>query len=106
MDDTEIRHLAALARIRIEDNEIPVIAGNLQRVVQYVSEIQNVDIGEERLPQMEAGLAPPKHFAEAGELRNVMRDDVSPHAPEEYTEKILENVPDRAGNYVKVRKIL
>ena len=93
MDDTEIRHLAILARIHIEDDEIPAIAGNLQRVIQYVSEIQNVDIGGERL-------------AEAGELRNVMREDVSPHTSEAYTEKILENVPERAGNYVKVKKIL
>ncbi|MBI2049267.1 MAG: Asp-tRNA(Asn)/Glu-tRNA(Gln) amidotransferase subunit GatC [Parcubacteria group bacterium] len=93
MDDKEIRALAALARIHIDDNEIPEIAENLQRVVQYVSEIQNVDIGKERLSEVE-------------ELRNVMRGDISPHAPEEYTEEILKNVPERVGNYVKVRKIL
>ena len=93
MNEEEIRHLAALARIRIKDDEISAIAGNLQRVIQYVSEIQNVDIGKEPSP-------------EAEELRNVMRDDATPHAPEAYTEKILENVPERAGNYVKVKKIL
>ena len=95
MDDKEIRHLAALARIRIEDDEIPAIAENLQRIVQYVSEIQKVDI---------ENVQASKTVAE--ELHNVMRDDASPHATGEYSEDILKNVPERAGEYVKVKKIL
>lgn len=93
MDDKEIRHLAALARIHIDDNEIPAIAENLQRVVQYVSEIQKVDVKTAQL-------------TEDDELRNVMREDGIPHETARYTENILAHVPSREGDYVKVKKIL
>jgi Asp-tRNA(Asn)/Glu-tRNA(Gln) amidotransferase C subunit len=35
-----------------------------------------------------------------------MRDDSVTHTPGEFTEDILNNAPDREGNYLKVKKIL
>ena len=96
MDEKEIRHLAALARIRIADEEIPKIAEKLARVVDYVSLIKDA-----RVPNTESIKAP-----EAGELRNMMREDGNPHETGIYTESILRNAPARVGDYVKVKKIL
>ncbi|OGZ10580.1 MAG: hypothetical protein A3D67_01855 [Candidatus Lloydbacteria bacterium RIFCSPHIGHO2_02_FULL_51_22] len=95
MDKKEIARLASLARIKITDEEIPRIAENLARVVEYVSEIQRADIVES------VALTPT-----AGTLHNVMREDTSPHETGLYTEAILENAPVREGDYIKVKKIL
>ena len=95
MDKKEIARLASLARIKITDEEIPRIAENLARVVEYVSEIQRADIVES------VALTPT-----AVTLHNVMREDTSPHETGLYTEAILENAPVREGDYIKVKKIL
>jgi aspartyl/glutamyl-tRNA(Asn/Gln) amidotransferase C subunit len=104
MDEKEIKKLAKLAHIQIDDKEIPTISENLARIVDYVSEIQNASTREETKP--EAGIVSPKPLAEAGELRNVFRRDSYPHETGKYSEPILENVPDREGDYIKVKKIL
>ena len=93
MDEKEIKALAALARIRITENEIPKVAGKLTRVLEYVSLIQKAHAPDAKTP-------------DAGELRNVMREDGIPHESGAYTEEILANVPSREGDYVKVKKIL
>jgi len=94
MKDEEIRHLAALARIRIAEADIPKIADKLARVVQYVSEIKDI------APELQGGVV------EADELRNVMREDGTPHETGMYTEDILASAPERDGDYFKVKKIL
>ena len=94
INEKDIAHLAALARIRIADADIPKIADKLARIVQYVSEIKDAT------PELRGGVV------EAGELRNVMREDGAPHETGMHTEDILANAPERDGDYFKVRKIL
>ena len=43
---------------------------------------------------------------EAGEVRNVFREDKDPHLPGEFTEDLLAEAPRRQDNFVKVKKIL
>ena len=93
MEAKEIRHLAALARIRVAESEVSVIAEKFARVLGYVSLIQKVHTSGTEI-------------SETGAIRNVMREDGPPHESGAYSEAILRNVPLREGQFVKVKKIL
>jgi Asp-tRNA(Asn)/Glu-tRNA(Gln) amidotransferase C subunit len=41
-----------------------------------------------------------------GAVHNVYREDVVRHEPDQYTEALLAEAPDRQGRYLKVKKIL
>lgn len=89
---TDIDHLAALARIAVPDEEKDRLVKDLGGVLDYISELNELDIeitAEDR----------------AGALRNVMRDDAEPNPGGTYTPAILENAPDKKDGYVKVRQI-
>ncbi len=87
-----IRKLASLSRIGLKEGEDEKLATEIESVLKYVSEIKEAS-GDELIPQ-------------AGALRNVMREDGTPTPSETYTDILLEAVPEREGNYVKVKKIL
>ena len=91
MELSDIEKLAKLSRITISQEEKKGLLSDLKSILGYVGEIQKASVGE-RIP-------------EAGALRNVMRED------NEYSEKlatpeeILNEVPEREGNYVKVKQV-
>ena len=58
-----------------------------------MSEISSVATEEDVIPR-------------AGELRNVMREDVDAYLGGEFTERILNNAPRTEDHYVKVNQIL
>lgn len=88
----DIEHLATLARISVSEEEKESFAEQLDSVLGYVSELNKVVTIEESAP-------------EAGELRNVMRDDDMPNVGGEFTDAILENAPHKEDGYVKVGQI-
>ena len=89
----DIDHLATLARIKVSEEEKEELAGKLDRVLSYVSEIGKVSTDADVK-------------SELGDLRNVMRPDEAPYSGGEYTEQILMNAPDKEDGYVKVRQIM
>lgn len=93
MKKEDIAHLAKLSRIAITDAEAEALAGDISSILGYVSEIDSVT-GEKPL------------MKEVGALYNVMREDGEPHAAGLYTEDLLNEAPERQGQYVKVKKIL
>lgn len=88
----DIEHLAGLARIAISDDEKKILQHDLGEILAYVSTIMEV--------AAELGAS------EAGELRNVMREDGEPHESGIFTECILSQVPARDGDRLLVKKIL
>lgn len=88
----DIEHLATLARIAVSEEEKEAFAGQLDAVLGYVSELDKVVTIEESAP-------------EAGELRNVLREDEAPYAGGEFTAAILENAPYKEDGFVKVGQI-
>jgi len=88
----EVKYLAELSRIKLSEEEIEKITGEIDSILGYVSQIKEASgqLGEKEKPL----------------LRNVMREDKVTHKPEEFSEKLLEIAPDREGNYLKVKKIL
>lgn len=59
----DIEHLAELARLELNDEERTLLAGQLERVLEYVQQLQDVDV---------TGVPPTKHVLER---TDVMRDD-------------------------------
>jgi len=93
IDKKDIEKLAELSRIEISLEEKEILAGDMDAIIEYVSEIKNVggDLNIE---------------PEAGILKNVMREDEDPHEKGKYTEDILREAPQKEGDYIKVKQIL
>ncbi len=88
----DIEKLAELARLEIPDGEKETLRKEVDSILGYVSEIQKV-----------SGSGVKK---EAGEIRNVMREDKNPHLSGEFSGELLEEAPRRQEDFFKVKKIL
>ena len=88
----EVKKLAELARIDITAKEVERVRKEIESILKYVSEIQKVS---------EKGIS-----AKKDEPKNVMREDGNPHAGGIFTEAVLNEAPEREGDYIKVKKIL
>jgi len=89
----EVKKLAALARIRVEDAELEKFTKEFDAILAYVGQLEKLD-----LPKGKGRTKSP--------LRNVMREDGQPHAPGMYTEKLAEQFPAREGNALSVKQII
>lgn len=88
----DVEHLAGLARIAVSDSEKELLRHDLEEILAYVSQVTEVT----------AELGEPS----AGEIRNVMREDVNPHEAGVFTEDILKQAPARERNRISVKKIM
>lgn len=89
----DVLHLAELARFAISEEEAQELTGDLRDILEYVNEVQSLE-GSER--EMEHGT----------DEVNIFRDDEVTNQPNEFTERVLAQAPEREDSYVKVRKIL
>jgi len=87
----EVKKLAELARIDITSKEVEKVRKEIESILEYVSEIQKVS--EKRAS------------AKKDEPKNVMREDDNPHTGGIYTEAVLNEAPERDGDYIKVKNI-
>ncbi|MBT3282829.1 Asp-tRNA(Asn)/Glu-tRNA(Gln) amidotransferase subunit GatC [bacterium] len=93
--DKDIEKLGDLARIKLSEEEKKGLKTDIESILGYVSEIQEVSSDLKR-----------DTTSDKSEHINIMREDGEPHESGLYTEKILENAPQREGDYIKVKKIL
>lgn len=89
--EQDLDNLSALARITILPEEKEKMLADMQAILGYVSEINDMTIQTERIQE---------------DVRNVMRDDVVTHATGSNTEAILENAPKVNNDYVEVVQVL
>ena len=90
----EVKKLAELSRIKLGDEEMEKMRGEIDSILEYVETIQKVPLPD--------GVSPSPHLA----LENVMREDGEPHTPGAYTEAMFSQAPKRDGAFLKVKKIL
>lgn len=88
----EIDHLAALARLAITPQEKEALCRDLAAILDYVAALKQA-------PTLK------NHLALKEGLRNVLRQDVNPHQPAEFSGDLLAQAPKREGGYIKVKKI-
>ena len=91
MELKDIEKLAELSRISLTALEKDGFLSDFESILAYVGEIKEV---ADEAPNREAGV-----------LRNVMRDDVLYKKPLATREEILQDAPDRDGDYIKVKQI-
>ena len=88
----DVEHVAALARLGLTDQEIDLMQGQLNRILEAVGQLQAVDT---------SSVGP---TAQVIALENVMRDDVA--RPSTSREAALGNAPRREGPMLRVPVIL
>ena len=88
----DIKKLAELARIEANEEETKSLAKDIEAILGYVQQVQNVLVQDT--------------VRKDGALVNVFREDANPHESGIYTDALLSVVPERDGQYVKVKKIL
>lgn len=89
----EVKKMAELSLLAVEESELDTLAGEIDAILGYVSEINTLAEGE-------------GSEAEKPALYNVMREDEVTNEKGEYTERILNEAPQHDGEYVQVKKIL
>jgi aspartyl-tRNA(Asn)/glutamyl-tRNA(Gln) amidotransferase subunit C len=92
LDAATVRRIASLARIRVADNELPQLQAELNGILGWIEQLNEVDI-EDVEP-----LTGAVHMA----LK--MRDDVVTDGG--YPEKILANAPECIGDFFAVPKVV
>ena len=89
----DVQKLADLAHLAVAPSELEKVAGEMEAILGSVSEVTTwSDAGT-------SDTAKPL-------LRNVMREDVVTNESGQYTEAIAAQFPGRAGDALRVKKIL
>ena len=88
----DVRKVAQLARLDLPEDKIATYTSQLESILEYVSELQQVDT--EGVPET----------TRAVEVTNVTRADGVKQTP--IREDILNQAPQREGDFFRVPKIL
>ena len=90
----EVKNIASLARIGIEDKEIEDYQKNLSEILDYFKELEGLDTNSIEPIGHITGRSDVSRKDERGEVARKERED------------ILNNAPERKDNYVKVKSVL
>lgn len=88
----DVLKLARLARLQLTEKEVAVFQAEISNVLQYVEQLQSVDLDEVDPTYQVTGLS------------NIMREDETAVLPPPV--ELLKNVPARDGNYIKVKRMI
>jgi aspartyl-tRNA(Asn)/glutamyl-tRNA(Gln) amidotransferase subunit C len=92
IDNETIKHVAHLARIELQPNELEKFSIQLHEVLDFIDKISKLDI---------ANIAPSSHILS---ISNVLREDIP--GASLTPERALENAPSKKGNFFSVPKII
>ncbi|MCP9849669.1 Asp-tRNA(Asn)/Glu-tRNA(Gln) amidotransferase subunit GatC [Cyanobium sp. Morenito 9A2] len=88
----DVRKVAHLARLDLPEEKIATYTGQLERILEYVAHLEQVDT---------AGVPP---TTRAVEVVNTTREDLVEPTP--VREALLDQAPQREGDFFRVPKIL
>jgi aspartyl-tRNA(Asn)/glutamyl-tRNA(Gln) amidotransferase subunit C len=88
----EVLHIAALARLKLTDDEVASFAQELSNILDYINQLREVSV---------EGVEPTAH---AVNIQNVLRHDEA--RPPLDPEAALANAPERQQSFFKVPKVL
>jgi aspartyl-tRNA(Asn)/glutamyl-tRNA(Gln) amidotransferase subunit C len=92
LDHATVRRIASLARIRVEDHEVEPLCHELNGILGWIEQLNEVDI---------SGVAP---LTGAAHIAAPLRADVVTDGG--YPEKVLANAPERIGDFYVVPKVV
>lgn len=90
----EIKKLASLARIEIHEDELDDLRGEMEAILDYVKLVSQFHSGPKA-----SGLVPKG-------VINIMREDADPTESGTFSKELINEFPNKEGNYLKVKKIL
>lgn len=91
ISEQDVRHVAMLARLKLTDEQIVKLQGELSGILDHVAAISNLDL---------ADVEPTAH---AVDVTNVMRADVTWEGLDRET--ALLNAPDQQDGYFRIPRI-
>ncbi len=92
LDPATVRRIAALARIRVEDAEVATLQGELNGILGWIEQLNEVDVD---------GVEP---LTGGAQMALRLREDAVTDGG--YPERILANAPERAGEFFAVPKVV
>ncbi len=92
LDSATIRRIATLARIRMDDTEVATLVGELNTILGWIEQLNEVDV---------SGVDP---LTGAAQMALKLRDDVVTDGF--YRDRILFNAPERIGDFFAVPKVV
>lgn len=92
LDADTVRRIAALARIRVEPEEVETLRTEINSILGWIEQLQEVNVD---------GVEP---LTGGARMAMKMRDDVVTDGG--YPDAALANAPDRAGDFYAVPKVV
>jgi aspartyl-tRNA(Asn)/glutamyl-tRNA(Gln) amidotransferase subunit C len=92
LDPATVRRIAALARIRVEESEVEPLRHELNGILGWIEQLNEVDV---------EGVEP---LTGGARMALKMRADAVTDGG--YPEKVLANAPDRVGDFYAVPKVV
>lgn len=92
LDHATVRRIASLARIRVEDHEVENLCHELNGILGWIEQLNEVDV---------SGVAP---LTGATNMALALRADVVTDGG--YPDKVLSNAPERIGDFYVVPKVV
>lgn len=89
----EIRHLARLSRLKVEEEDLESYAKDLDAIVGYVDKLRELDTKD--VPEME----------HVDDLTNAWREDVASGCDEEARKRMIGAFPRRSGDLLEVNAV-
>ena len=88
----DVRKVAKLARLELPDQQVELFTNQLEKILGYVAQLEEIDTQD----------VPPT--TRAVEVVNVLREDSVQTTT--IRDELLDQAPDREGNFFRVPKIL
>ena len=92
LDPATVRRIAKLARIRVEEDQLSQLQAELNGILGWIEQLNEVDV---------EGVEP---LTGGAQMALRLRDDVVTDGG--ITEQVLANAPDRAGDFYAVPKVV
>ena len=92
LDESQVRNVAKLARLKLDDDQIKTYTRQLSSILGYIEKLSELNTDN---------VEPMAHVAP---LRNVLREDVA--RPGMGVKRVLQNAPDADENFFLVPKVL
>jgi aspartyl-tRNA(Asn)/glutamyl-tRNA(Gln) amidotransferase subunit C len=94
LDHATVRRIASLARIRVEDHEVDPLCHELNGILGWIEQLNEVDITDV------APLTGATNMTAAAAMRADVVTDGG------YPDKVLSNAPERIGDFYVVPKVV
>jgi aspartyl-tRNA(Asn)/glutamyl-tRNA(Gln) amidotransferase subunit C len=92
LEPATVRRIAKLARIRVDDAEVATLQTELNAILGYVEQLNEVDV---------TGIEP---LSGGAQMAMRLREDVVSDG--DRVEEVLANAPERIGNFFAVPKVV